>query len=329
MEAREPRVNYRQRERNEQARARLRQQRQQEQLEREIRRSASPRRATTEHATSHGSYRDSSLAGHSTSHCQEVDRNRRTGTINAAQKDANKINQQTKRFEREGQALLVYDNYTFVLERTPQGGYKRAQCQAHYAYICPTDHDLEIDDDYRICVLKDTAPSQKKFYHIRCFNQMIDLPKVALSRFIPAGAGQGLMVRKWFEHRGCIDLEKIAVYVEKYETYDAEDQEYGSIHTQWYLQHKKCDVELGECACPPEPRAPQQPILTDYVTSADEKCELWDVLTHPRAEDMRGKILSRGPFQGVISIAPEKVIEDGTAVGKWERVAQVMASQRY
>jgi len=331
MEARESRVNYLQRDRNEQGRARLRQQRQQEQLERERPRSASPLRATTKHVTSPGSYRDSSLNGHSTSHCQKIDRNRSSGTISAIQTDAADINQQTKKLEREGQALLENHRYTFVLERTPEGGYRRPQCQAHCACICSTGYDREIDDDYRICVLRDTAPGQKRLYHVRCFNQMIDLPKVALSRFIPDGGlgGQGLMVRKWFEHRGCIDLEKIALYIDKYKIYEAEDSKYSRQYIPWYFQHKKCEVEFGLCACPPEPTVPQEPILTDYITSADEKRELWAVLTHPRAEEMCGSSLQCGLLAGSISIAPEKTVENGVAVGERDRIAEVLASQRH
>ncbi|KAG7284726.1 hypothetical protein NEMBOFW57_009335 [Staphylotrichum longicolle] len=85
-----------------------------------------------------------------------------------------------------------------------------------------------IDDDYRILVSR--GPFDKKYYHIRCFETMVDLAPLIPDKFFldtttsrvgpfEAPPEWGLMFRTWFEHKGQIDLEKIAAYIDAEKAY--------------------------------------------------------------------------------------------------------------
>jgi hypothetical protein len=113
---------------------------------------------------------------------------------------------------------------------------------------------------------------------------MIDLEKLIPSKFKMAGAPWqwGLIIRKWFEHKGCISLDKVAAYIEEWEAYEKERDEFSGEWITWSSNHRECKAEPGTCPCPPRPKGPDKPVLKDYTTSEEDGCSLSAVLEHPR-----------------------------------------------
>jgi hypothetical protein len=113
---------------------------------------------------------------------------------------------------------------------------------------------------------------------------MIDLEELIPSKFKMAGAPWrwGLIIRKWFEHKGCISLDKVAAYLEEWEAYEKERDDFSGEWIMWSRNYRECKAEPGTCSCPPPPKGPDKPVLKDYTTSEEDGCNLWDVLEHPR-----------------------------------------------
>jgi hypothetical protein len=129
-------------------------------------------------------------------------------------------------------------------------------------------HRGDIDDDYRILVSR--GRFDKKYYHVGCFETMVDLAPLIPDKFfldtntsrvgpLEASPRWGLMFRNWFENKGNIDLEKIAAYIDAEKAY----QGIGG------------DAELD--ARPPNTA---RPVLKDHVTAAGGGCSLFDVVQH-------------------------------------------------
>jgi hypothetical protein len=64
----------------------------------------------------------------------------------------------------------------------------------------------------------------KHYYHVLCFEAMIDFVEmIPLRKFVcDAGEGWGMIVKKWYQHRGWIDPEVLVQYVKDRETWDTE-----------------------------------------------------------------------------------------------------------
>ena len=199
-----------------------------------------------------------------------------------------------ERLKEDGQGLLRElennDRMVFLLQETPLRHFRRARCQAGDCFYVqaknPSGHD--ITQDYRICVDKGTSYNGKYYYHVLCFNWMIDLEELIPSKFKMAGAPWqwGLIIRKWFEHKGCISLDKVAAYLEEWEVYEKERNDFSGEWIMWSRNHRECKAEPGTCSCPPLRNGPDKPVLKDYTTSEEDGCDLCDVLEHPRVGDM-------------------------------------------
>jgi hypothetical protein len=128
-----------------------------------------------------------------------------------------------------------------LLQPTPPGHMAKARC---YANCCPFAEKagkfpIEIRDDFRI-VLTSTL---REYFHVGCLEQMLDLPLLAASRFKLDMASYrwnqnwpwtwGLMLRKWFEHNGRIDLDKIAEYITAYKMSKEELGDFSARHIDW------------------------------------------------------------------------------------------------
>ncbi|KAK3897909.1 hypothetical protein C8A05DRAFT_19419 [Staphylotrichum tortipilum] len=119
----------------------------------------------------------------------------------------------------------------------------------------------------------------KHYYHVMCFAFMIDLVDLLPEKFKLDGASGrwGLMLEKWFEHSGRIDLDKIATFLEKFDEFEAKHGEYN----EWCWAHAEhCEDEEAECRCPPRPDPPSKPELGDFIKEDGDVCTLLDVLKH-------------------------------------------------
>lgn len=212
-----------------------------------------------------------------------------------------------RRLERE-------PTMTILLQPSPPRHMGRSQCRAVECPITDTSpRDMgRIMDDYRIVLVSD----DRKYFHISCLEKMIGLPSLAPSRFKLDTEGYrwndgwpwtwGLMLRKWFEHSGCIDLAKIAEYIDAYDTFQKETYDSSTEHIDWQITHlRECTTDHGSCGCPPEPEVPVAPTLEDYKMGEAEVCSIGEVLRHPYVERMSTKVVVQRPFYPGSLVVPE------------------------
>ncbi|KAJ0109466.1 hypothetical protein J7T55_000391 [Diaporthe amygdali] len=200
------------------------------------------------------------------------------------------------RLREHGSALraeIESDPQMFVaLERSAS---HRARCRAENDCL----HDLagnpcgsRIASEYRICVegaksWNHWAPT-KHYYHTGCFARMMDLPPMIRDgNFRLREEPWGLMIRKWYENRGRVDLDKIQEYIEAHKAYKEVHTEYSTEWIEWQIKHGDSCNENERCECPPKPNPPEEPVLRDYKTAEGQVCGLSDLLRHENLEDMR------------------------------------------
>jgi hypothetical protein len=243
-----------------------------------------------------------------------------------------------ERINREGNLILC-------LEPTPNQWSRRFTRPTICNYCLDNDIvDDEIKDDYRVAIppeqrrppsgLTTVQPNSLPTYaHVRCMEDTIqELASLAPCRFrldvnpYPWNHrfpwNWSLMLRKWFEHSGQINLDKLAEYIRQYRRYQEATCHFGSAidarqasHEQFCGASRKPE-EDGEqmvlvpalsvenhgennaalsCQCPPAPVAPRKPTLTDYYgTSATKSAPhvpLSAVLEHEMIEELRAKIV--------------------------------------
>lgn len=126
---------------------------------------------------------------------------------------------------------------------------------------------------------------------------MLDLPSLAPKRFKLDTARYrwnnswpwtwGLMLRKWFEHGGCIDLDKIAEYIRACKRFKGENNNFSTSWIKWQLAYQRtCKDDKESYQCPPPPEAPKEPILKNYKTDKGDTCPLSEVLGYEFIEDL-------------------------------------------
>lgn len=164
-----------------------------------------------------------------------------------------------------------------LLQATPPRG--QAQCAAHYCLnaVNPEVASKAIEYHYRIA-LSSTTSTRMKYYHVPCIEAMVD-PIELFPRFKldPKGYAWmdgwpyqfGLMVRKWFENQGFINLDKIKEYIDTAKKF--EDARKNGMKLKEYQE--------------------QRPILQDYKTSPDSTCTITEVLQHAYVEKMASSIV--------------------------------------
>ena len=92
----------------------------------------------------------------------------------------------------KGQELLheleANENMVFLLQETPKSHRGRARCRAEDCVSVQVNNPNSryITDDY--CIYVDKGRSYKHYYYVLCFECMIDLRELILSRFKIAGA---------------------------------------------------------------------------------------------------------------------------------------------
>jgi len=192
--------------------------------------------------------------------------------------------------ELQGEILSDQDMLvTFEYSRSA-----RARCRAdrdclHVLAEVPTE--TTIIDKFRIRIDGVNDPSfwrpTTHYYHILCFNHMVDLEDLLPAKFqLDRQTTWGLLVRKWFEHKGCINLDKLATYIEAFKAYDEKRLDFSTEWIDWSIRHHPCEADRATCACPPRPEPPEKPVLKDYVTGEEGRCSLDDVVNHPNVDDM-------------------------------------------
>lgn len=180
---------------------------------------------------------------------------------------------------------------------------RRAKCRAEDDCIYLED-DLYngnfITDDVRICVCGaeslDWFGRTKHFYHVQYFSSMVDLRALLPENFkMGVSSGRwGLMVEKWFEHKGCIDLERITTFFGELEACKQQHADWTRDCLEWHLNHHckdHCKGSEDTCSCPSEPQPPKTPILGDCSTGDEDSSALVDVLNHRLVTDRRFHLL--------------------------------------
>ncbi|KAK0745758.1 hypothetical protein B0T18DRAFT_488480 [Schizothecium vesticola] len=131
----------------------------------------------------------------------------------------------TERLAEDGvklrQEIESKDDMIAVLEVSRSA---RAGCRASDCFYAPRIH---IQDKFRIRVEGvrgqfDPAHRAKQYYHVLCFEAMMDWDKIIPSGKFVCDAGEtwGLLVRKWFQHRGRINEKVLVEYVKEREEWD-------------------------------------------------------------------------------------------------------------
>jgi hypothetical protein len=73
-------------------------------------------------------------------------------------------------------------------------------------------------DDYRIVIVR----HEREYFHVSCLELMLDLSSLAPTRFQLDTSSWGLMMRKWIEHSGRIELDAISAYIEAHNIFEKE-----------------------------------------------------------------------------------------------------------
>lgn len=204
------------------------------------------------------------------------------------------LEEAAERLERTGQRLFCgFERFrgTIILQETPVSHNGGARCRAEddclqrvmvetaLGEMLREKSNLQyydvlhrkrgkILDDYRILVNR--GPFDKGYYHIRCFETMVDLAPLIPDKFFldtntsrvgafEAPPSWGLMFRSWFENKGHIDLEKIEAYIDAEKAY------------------RGIEGDSGSDTHPPNTA---RPVLRDHVTAAGGGCSLSDVVEH-------------------------------------------------
>ncbi len=121
------------------------------------------------------------------------------------------------------------------------------------------------------------------------------------------------MLRKWFQHSGCVDVARIAEYIDAYDRFKAELKAFYTPHTEWQLAHlnqctlNQCTAGRVSYGCPPEPEGPgSSPTLEDYKTGDTKACSISEVLQHPYVGRLSTKIVIQGPLCPSFLMVPEQ-----------------------
>jgi hypothetical protein len=167
----------------------------------------------------------------------------------------------------------------------------RARCRAACCSFAEEEElsKIEIRDNYRIVLTGQGG----QYFHVSCFEKMLDLPSLTPSQSkLDTDSYRwnqnwpwpwGIMPRKWSEHGGRVELDKIAEYITACDTYDEDEDDFDTQWIDWQLAHQRKCFDR-DCECPPAPRGLEGPILKDYKTMEGETCSVSEVLRHPSVE---------------------------------------------
>ncbi|KAF2752835.1 hypothetical protein EJ05DRAFT_505660 [Pseudovirgaria hyperparasitica] len=224
----------------------------------------------------------------------------------------------------EQRTLLVqqFDNDLTLeayLQLTPPKYMARARCSAaccNFAKEARSSH-VEIKDDYRIML----GVRERKFFHVTCFEHNIDPSSLLPARLKLDAASYrwndnwpwtwGLIIRKWFDCKGYIDLNQIAQYIDDYEKHEEESGEWDTIEISRQLAQQRGDGSVEDAPeiflLPPT----VTPTLESYAMASDLPCALSTVLQHKYVERLAPAIAINSIISGDFSLVfPERGFRD-------------------
>lgn len=186
----------------------------------------------------------------------------------------------------------------FWLEQIPRQHIAEGKCEAKFCSI-----SWAVGDVYRITVesvLWSPFGPSYRFFHVECFEKIVpDLPSLAPERFKlydrPRGIfgdidTWGVMLRKWFEHSGCINLGRIAEYIDAYRDYEEKRWEFKAYHFERFSPEEARDELAFMCNCHVRCDIPIEPILRNYQAKEGDICSVSQVLQHKYVEEMKSLV---------------------------------------
>jgi len=170
----------------------------------------------------------------------------------------------TERLAEDGAKLLQEiesnDDMVAVLEASRSA---RAGCRASDCFYYRRDRAIQ--DEFRIRLENVRGELDhyrtKHYYHVLCFEAMMDLEGMIPARkfLCDPNHNWGLIVRKWFEHRGRIDPKVLVEFIKEREGWEKK-------------QHGGIPLTLVNSVNGPSKEKDTGPVLGDFVTS--RPCEL-------------------------------------------------------
>ncbi|KAB5513625.1 hypothetical protein GE09DRAFT_1295047 [Coniochaeta sp. 2T2.1] len=198
----------------------------------------------------------------------------------------------TERLAEDGAKLRKeiesHDDMSVVLEVSASS---RSICRAgkdcFHVYIHPGNYRerAAIHDDFRIRVsgvLGELSHWRTThFYHILCFVAMMDVEELIPSKkfTFECGPGWGLMVMKWEMHRGRVNLDVLAKFIDDVEQWEEKKENFKSSAAA-SLGIADGDAEASPTR-PPAATQETKPVLQNYVTNAEGGANLWELMNHP------------------------------------------------
>jgi hypothetical protein len=196
----------------------------------------------------------------------------------------------TERLAEDGAKLRKeiesHDDMSVVLEVSVSS---RSMCRAgkDCFYIHPGDYRerAAIHTDFRIRVngLRGELSHWRTthFYHILCFVAMMDVEELIPSKkfTFECGPDWGLMVMKWEMHRGRVNLDVLAKFIDDMEHW--EEKKANSISSAAASPGAADGDAETSPNRPPAATQETKPVLQNYVTNAEGGANLWELMKHP------------------------------------------------
>lgn len=137
-----------------------------------------------------------------------------------------------------------------------------------------------IQERCRICV-RNTRPTV--YFHLECFNHMVDIYELIPNKFkLANGPGPWpLMIKEWYQHRGKINAEGIARYLDAMDLYDIALRKALQKREQWQVGHRLFCEDVGLCTCPPKAAFPIKPMMESPQGVELDRLRLEYIVTHP------------------------------------------------
>jgi hypothetical protein len=212
--------------------------------------------------------------------------------MESEEEEHDRLTPEEKIAEEGGQLRRLLDQdptMTFLLQRCEQTPYNSLPCRAWECLVARGRRNRQAGT-LRHRILVDGALDG--FYHVPCLEAMLNLPRLAPSRFMldtkpyrwnhNSPWKWGFMFQQWFEYSGRVDLAKMTAYFQEMDAYLKERDDWSTRNIDWQIVHGECKTDCGASGCNSAPSPPERPV-GDYTTeeSSDGKvCPLSDVLNH-------------------------------------------------
>lgn len=187
---------------------------------------------------------------------------------------------------------------TLVLQNNTQPRSPKVWCHARDCLKASSDNggSCDIQENYRMAVFLN-GQNYPEYYHVVCVEALIPLAPLAGSQFrLDDGIICGLLLGKWLEHRGRINIDKIVAYIDRVFEWSERYSEIAAAYDTIDLEHSiRCTKERPSCGCSERPKDPKVPVLKNYATGQGH-C-LWEILSHPYAQRERHFVDAYPPWR--------------------------------